>query len=80
MTSVGSLEAKTQLPALLERVANGEKILITRRGRPVAMLAPPAPEPEPDVKEAIRKMKALRRGNKLDGITIEDLIEESRRH
>jgi len=40
MKSVGSFEAKTHLPQLLERVANGERILITNRGKPVAMLVP----------------------------------------
>lgn len=52
MTRVGSLEAKTHLPQLLERVANGERILITNRGKPVAMLVPPevaAPKPAEEV-------------------------------
>jgi prevent-host-death family protein len=44
MTHVGSYEAKTHLPELLERVERGEKILITRRGQPVALLRqPPRP-------------------------------------
>lgn len=37
--SVGVHEAKTQLSALLERVAAGEEIVITRRGQPVAKLS-----------------------------------------
>jgi prevent-host-death family protein len=37
MRSVGSYEAKTHLPELLERAGRGEKILITRRGTPVAL-------------------------------------------
>src|SRR4051794_37004639 len=41
MTSVGSYAAKTHLPALLERVARGERILITRRGLPIALLTQP---------------------------------------
>ena len=40
MEAVGSFEAKTHLPKLLERVARGEKITITKHGKPVAMLAP----------------------------------------
>ena len=40
MQSVGSYEAKTHLPALLDRVAQGEQITITRHGVPVAMLVP----------------------------------------
>ena len=79
MKSVGAFEAKTHLPELLERVVKGEKILITRRGQPVAMLVPPTRESSPDVQEVIAQMKALRRGNTLGGISIRELIEEGRR-
>jgi prevent-host-death family protein len=41
-TSVGVHEAKTHLSHLLRRVAAGEEITITRRGREVARLVPPA--------------------------------------
>lgn len=37
-------EAKTHLSALLEEVAAGEDVVITRRGRPVARLVAMAPE------------------------------------
>ena len=33
-------EAKTQLSKLLERVANGEEIVIAKAGKPVAILSP----------------------------------------
>lgn len=36
-------EAKTQLSALLERARLGERIIIARAGKPVAMLGPIAP-------------------------------------
>jgi prevent-host-death family protein len=78
MTTIGSYEAKTHLAALLERVARGEKILITRRGKPVALLTAP-PREELDVQEAIRQMKELRRGNTLGGLSIREMIEEGRR-
>jgi len=39
--SVGVHEAKTQLSRLLARVAAGEQIEITNRGRAVALLVPP---------------------------------------
>ena len=38
--SVGSYEAKTHLPQLLDRVEHGESIVITRHGKPVARLVP----------------------------------------
>lgn len=78
MTSVGAFDAKTRLAELLQRVARGEKILITRRGRPVAMLTPPS-EPTRNVREVVDQMKALRRGNRLDGVSVRTLIEEGRR-
>ena len=69
MTRVESLQAKTHFAALLKRVQKGEKILITKRGRPLAMLAPP-PEPRRDIKGIIAQMRALRCGNTLQGLTI----------
>ncbi len=41
MKEVGVFEAKNQLSALLDSVANGEDVLITRHGTPVARLVPP---------------------------------------
>jgi prevent-host-death family protein len=40
MTEVGAFEAKNKLSALLDRVEQGEEIIITRHGRPVARLVP----------------------------------------
>jgi len=80
MTTIGSSEAKTHLPQLLERVARGEKILITRHGKAVAQLVPPPAESERDVRQVLRKIKELRRGNVLgEHLLIADLIEEGRR-
>lgn len=38
---VGIQEAKTHLSRLVERVAAGEQVTITRRGEAVAVLSPP---------------------------------------
>ncbi|MCB1986150.1 MAG: type II toxin-antitoxin system prevent-host-death family antitoxin [Burkholderiales bacterium] len=35
---MGAFEAKTHLSSLLERVVQGEEIVITRHGKPLAML------------------------------------------
>ena len=40
MIEVGAFEAKNKLSALLDRVEQGEEIIITRHGRPVARLVP----------------------------------------
>ncbi len=37
---IGAFEAKNTLGALLDRVEQGEEIVITRHGKPVARLAP----------------------------------------
>lgn len=41
MTEVSVADAKAKLSELLNRVANGETVSITRRGKAVAVLAPP---------------------------------------
>lgn len=40
MPQIGAFEAKNTLGALLDRVEQGEEIVITRHGKPVARLAP----------------------------------------
>jgi prevent-host-death family protein len=67
MTSIGSYQAKTTLPALLRRVSRGERIEITRRGTTVAMLVPPEMPARHDVASviaAIRKLPRIRGGIK----------------
>ncbi len=81
MESVGSFEAKTHLPQLLERVAQGEEFTITKHGKPVARLVPVVTATlKPDVRQVIEELKAFSKGNTLGkGNTIRDLIEEGRR-
>lgn len=38
---VSIAEAKNHLPELIRAVENGEKVVITRHGKPVAQLTPP---------------------------------------
>lgn len=40
MADIGAYEAKTRFSALLDRVAQGEIVTVTRRGRPIARLVP----------------------------------------
>jgi prevent-host-death family protein len=80
MTTVGSYEAKTHLPQLLERVARGEKILITRHGQAVAVLVPAQAEKKPDVRTVLLQMRELRKGVTLGpDLSIRNLIDEGRR-
>lgn len=40
MFEIGAFQAKNTLGSLLDRVENGEEVVITRHGRPVARLVP----------------------------------------
>lgn len=79
MKQVGVYDAKTHLAKLLDDVENGETITITRHGRPVARLVPVAGKRERKLEEVIEEIRKSRKGNRLEGITIRELIEEGRR-
>src|SRR5258706_9140300 len=79
MRSIGSYEAKTHLPRLLDEVAKGERITITKHGVPVAVLVPPGSAGSTDVEGMMGRFRELRRGNRLDGLSIRELIDEGRR-
>ena len=78
MLTVGAYEAKTKLSHLLKQVAKGERIVITKHGVPVAVLEPFLHAGKRDPKEVITAIKAFRKGRRLEGIKIRDLIEEGR--
>ena len=79
MATVGAFYAKTNFSALLERVERGEKILITRRGKPVARLMPIATAREGKVSEAMAKLRKLRERTKLGGLLWKELRDEGRK-
>ena len=79
MNTVGLFEAKTHLSALLARVAQGEEITITKHGSPVAILVPASNRPKRDPRTVGERIRALRKGARLEGLTVRQLIEEGRR-
>jgi len=76
MDTVGTFEAKTHLTRLLDRVAAGEQITITRHGTPIARLVPVKPTSPQQIRETIAKLKQFSKGQTLGGLTIKDLISE----
>jgi len=80
MSTVGLFDAKTHLSALVERVAQGEEITITKHGVPVAVLIPAVDRRRKDPRKIADRLRALRQGVRLEGITIRELIEEGRRY
>jgi len=79
MITVGAFEAKTHLSALLERVAGGEEVLITRHGKAIARLVPAAAADRARVDETIARLKAARAGVTLGGLDWKQLRDEGRR-
>ena len=77
MTSfVCSYEAQTHFDELLERVARGERIIITKHHIPMAVIQPVPPAPAISPEQTIAEIKALRRQYRLGGLEIRALKEE----
>ena len=77
---VGAYEAKTHFSELLEKVAQGEEITITRHGHPVARMVPTKRQSTLDERvRAVERIKELSKLNTLGDINIKDLITEGRR-
>ncbi len=81
MNTVGAYEAKTHLPKLLERVREGERIIITKHGLPIAVLQPFEPEKNIDIKSIIRELRDFRDNTNINSSVplIRKMIEEGRR-
>lgn len=75
MREIGAFEAKTHLSALLEAVAGGEEIVITRRGKPIAKLVPVAGVDRQARDAARDRIRALRRSLTEAGalVTLDDI-------
>ncbi|MGA2797610.1 MAG: type II toxin-antitoxin system prevent-host-death family antitoxin [Thermoguttaceae bacterium] len=79
MITIGLSEAGSQLPKLVDRVAQGELITITKQGVPVARIVPVANQNNSDMAQVIQDIKECRKGRRLEGLTIREMIEEGRR-
>lgn len=80
MRHVGSYEAKTHLPELLDYVERGEMVLITRRGRPAARLVPVTDEAS-DTRDVITRFQDYSKSRRrtLGRFSASTLIEDGRR-
>jgi prevent-host-death family protein len=77
---VGAYDAKTHLPELLQRVADGEEITITKHGTPVAKLIPVKKATTvQERRAAIERIRKMSQRLSLGGLKIKDLISEGRR-
>lgn len=76
---IGAHEASTHLTRLLDAVGRGQTITITKRGVPVAELAPPSSRTSMTVRGAIAGLREFRRAHCLERLTVRELIDEGRR-
>ena len=59
MAQITAFEARTRFGELLKRVSQGEHVLITRHGKPVARLVPEGAERFDDVRCAVEGLREL---------------------
>ncbi|MDP8990720.1 MAG: type II toxin-antitoxin system prevent-host-death family antitoxin [Acidobacteriota bacterium] len=77
---MGIFEAKTHLSSLLDRVAKGERITITKHGVPAAILIPAGDERlKLSHAEIVEGMRALRQRVKPGKPGVRELIQAGRR-
>lgn len=77
---IGAFEAKTHLSALLDAVAAGESVIITKRGRPVARLVPHDAADREARARAVSALRALRQ--RIGWATVDEILalrDEGRR-
>ena len=78
MIKVGAFEAKTRLSSLLDRVAAGEEVVITKHGKPVAKLVGAQLTDPARAEAAAAKLKELRKGTNLGDLRWKQLRDEGR--
>ena len=80
MTTVAAEQAGKEFAQLLQKASQGEVILITDGGTPVAKLVPVQEPPVPKFPVSLEELREWRRGNILGpDLTVDQLIAEGRR-
>jgi len=79
MKEIGTFEAKTHLSALLDEVARGVEIVITRRGVAVARLVPAHTPRRSAAGDPIARAKAFAKQQTLGRVSWKTLRDEGRR-
>jgi prevent-host-death family protein len=80
MKTIPISEAKAHLTSLLDKLVKGnESIQITRHGVAIARIVPEKAFDGSRIESVIAQIKAVRKGARLNGLTIKQLREEGRR-
>ena len=76
----GTFDAKNKLSHLLDLVEQGDEVIITRNGKPVARMLPSKKSDVENAVDAMRQIEEIsRRSKPLGNLTIKDLVNEERR-
>jgi prevent-host-death family protein len=78
MITVGAFEAKPHFSTLLDWVAKGEGVVITKHGKPVARLVSATRIDRDRVNEAFEKLQLLRKRTTLGGLSWQELRDVGR--
>ena len=76
MSTYSVAEAKNRLPALIDKAIEGEEVVITRHGKPVAELRPAGQPPAKPSRAAYEWLRARRQSRKGVDITSVDLLDQ----
>lgn len=83
MMTVGAQEARIRFAELLDLVAQGETVLIMRRGQPIARLTPfPLEDTAADIASVIKTMESFQKTNGPvlgKGVSVRQFLEEGRK-
>ena len=79
MKEIGTFEAKTHLSKLLDEVARGAEVVITRRGVAVARLVPAGPLRRTGAGDPVARAKAFAKGQTLGRLSWKKVRDEGRR-
>jgi prevent-host-death family protein len=80
MKTIGAFEAKNRLSELLDAAENGEEIMITKHGRPVAKLVPVELFDRAKAREAAEWLIRTRKQRSLGGLSITEMIKKGRKY
>lgn len=78
MDEIGVYEARTRFAELLADVERGRRVVITKHGKPIALLSPILGTDPARTQRAITRLRESRKGRRLEG-HLRDLLEEGRR-
>jgi prevent-host-death family protein len=71
--------AKAHLSALIDQVEQGDEVVITRRGRPIARIIPERPTTAVDQADLVAELRAFVTSQpQLDGDVVSAMREETR--